>query len=470
MNNDSSYAIAFSRMTAFKRSTDNCHTPDATRLTPVGSDDGRSVVTDSGRHALLDVARQRWLNGNEYWSLLNMFAGSSERYRLSLFEDGNHPQQIYFAPVSGMIYGLLAENSNKVGFPRLIVGEKKDFIWKRMNFVTCLPKKDPKVCYIVASASSKKTNLHYKMHIVWSASEDIHIAGKQVILCHILKSEQYLSHLDMNIMNHENIRQDLPSDREELDAYLMQLGEQIMRRKSEPSSEDGDRRDNVSTIERGMGNVRGKNSDSQDGEEHSDKFVTPEKKFQPMSCFGGFRASHFDQSKHITPLVLFSTPRALFKEMSLSYPNKNKFPKNALKDAFMKPPPLKLVQTPRPLVEPLAPVKIIITPEMVYGSLIEKACIKTSKPKVSSPAKLTADPRPSPVKMIDDRNTYWTEKPHMHATVKTNRSRPTGIDFIDCVDRNMVKQKSFSREDRYRVWIESQLDKMKFKKTFDFSN
>jgi len=36
------------------------------------------------------------------------------------------------------------------GFPRL--GIKKKFKWKKMNFTTDLPKKDPLVSYIVASA------------------------------------------------------------------------------------------------------------------------------------------------------------------------------------------------------------------------------------------------------------------------------------------------------------------------------
>ena len=41
---------------------------------------------------------------------------------------------------------------DNLGFPRLDKKQKKTFVWKRMNFVTNLPKSDPEVSYIVASS------------------------------------------------------------------------------------------------------------------------------------------------------------------------------------------------------------------------------------------------------------------------------------------------------------------------------
>lgn len=58
------------------------------------------------------------------------------------------------------------------GFPRL--GIRKKFKWKKMNFTTDLPKKDPLVSYIVASAvkcekffpNSSSEGPVYRMHAV----------------------------------------------------------------------------------------------------------------------------------------------------------------------------------------------------------------------------------------------------------------------------------------------------------------
>lgn len=58
------------------------------------------------------------------------------------------------------------------GFPRL--GIKKRFKWKKMNFTTDLPKRNPLVSYIVASAikcekffpSGSKSGPIYRMHAV----------------------------------------------------------------------------------------------------------------------------------------------------------------------------------------------------------------------------------------------------------------------------------------------------------------
>ena len=49
-----------------------------------------------------------------------------------------------------MIYFIEGKGlGSEFGFPR--ISGKKKFRWKKMNFITDLPKKNPKVTYIVAS-------------------------------------------------------------------------------------------------------------------------------------------------------------------------------------------------------------------------------------------------------------------------------------------------------------------------------
>ena len=51
------------------------------------------------------------------------------------------------------------------GFPRN--GIKKQFKWKKMNFITDLPKRDPLVRYIVASAVTLDDDTPvYRMHAI----------------------------------------------------------------------------------------------------------------------------------------------------------------------------------------------------------------------------------------------------------------------------------------------------------------
>jgi len=53
--------------------------------------------------------------------------------------------------VDGLLYFVEgATIGSDFGFPRL--GIRKKYKWKKMNFTTDLPKKDPLVSYIVASA------------------------------------------------------------------------------------------------------------------------------------------------------------------------------------------------------------------------------------------------------------------------------------------------------------------------------
>jgi hypothetical protein len=84
-----------------------------------------------------------------------------------------HPESIYIDPQDGLLYFVEgATIGSDFGFPRL--GIRKRFKWKKMNFTTDLPKKDPLVSYIVASAvkcekyfpGSADDGPVYRMHAV----------------------------------------------------------------------------------------------------------------------------------------------------------------------------------------------------------------------------------------------------------------------------------------------------------------
>ena len=84
-----------------------------------------------------------------------------------------HPESIYIDPQDGLLYFVEgATIGSDFGFPRL--GIRKRFKWKKMNFTTDLPKKDPLVSYIVASAvkcekffpGSNNDGPVYRMHAV----------------------------------------------------------------------------------------------------------------------------------------------------------------------------------------------------------------------------------------------------------------------------------------------------------------
>jgi len=72
-------------------------------------------------------------------------------FDIKKYEQKQHPSTIYVDPQDGLLYFVEGETiGSDFGFPR--VGLRKKFKWKKMNFTTDLPKKDPLVSYIVASA------------------------------------------------------------------------------------------------------------------------------------------------------------------------------------------------------------------------------------------------------------------------------------------------------------------------------
>ena len=48
----------------------------------------------------------------------------------------------------GMLYFMQGSSLERFGFPR--IDRKKKYCWKKMNFITNLPKRQPQVKYIVA--------------------------------------------------------------------------------------------------------------------------------------------------------------------------------------------------------------------------------------------------------------------------------------------------------------------------------
>ena len=94
--------------------------------------------------------------------------------KLSIFLNNN--LYIYLLTIlylDGLLYFVEgATIGSDFGFPRL--GIRKRFKWKKMNFTTDLPKRDPLVSYIVASAvkcekffpGSNDDGPVYRMHAV----------------------------------------------------------------------------------------------------------------------------------------------------------------------------------------------------------------------------------------------------------------------------------------------------------------
>mmetsp|Transcript_585 Transcript_585/g.753 ORF Transcript_585/g.753 Transcript_585/m.753 type:complete len:185 (+) Transcript_585:424-978(+) len=106
--------------------------------------------------------------------MLNNIDNYREAFGMHKLAEKQHPENIYLEPRNGQVYFVRANSiGSDFGFPRL--GIKKKYKWKKMNFTTDLPKRNPLVSYIVASAvrcekffpgQSKNGGPVYRMHAV----------------------------------------------------------------------------------------------------------------------------------------------------------------------------------------------------------------------------------------------------------------------------------------------------------------
>ncbi|OMJ93578.1 hypothetical protein SteCoe_3414 [Stentor coeruleus] len=122
---------------------------------------------------------ERWLNGAEYEHMIKFYNEYMSELCLQIYFE--HPSLIYTSPSHGLIYYLKSQSLRDLGFPR-IKGLKKPFKWKKMNFITNLPKQKPRVTYLVATG--KLSQLCYRMHIVYYKEQ-------YPILCHMLRIQNH---------------------------------------------------------------------------------------------------------------------------------------------------------------------------------------------------------------------------------------------------------------------------------------
>jgi hypothetical protein len=93
----------------------------------------------------------RWLTGAEYQNMLHNMTEYSRQHKFQILNYKCHPDSIYIKPANGLVYFVEGTSiGSEFGFPRVDI--KKRYKWKKMNFTTDLPKKNPVVSYIVASA------------------------------------------------------------------------------------------------------------------------------------------------------------------------------------------------------------------------------------------------------------------------------------------------------------------------------
>ena len=134
----------------------------------------------------------RWLKGEEYAHMLKNTEGYCENYSMKKYSRRCHPDDIYLRPRNGFIYFMEGSSvGSEFGFPR--VEHRKLFKWKKMNFTTELPKRNPIVSYIVASAvkcerffpNSALEGPAFRMHAVVLCEPE----ARPYILCHVRKLE-----------------------------------------------------------------------------------------------------------------------------------------------------------------------------------------------------------------------------------------------------------------------------------------
>lgn len=138
--------------------------------------------------------KTRWLNGVEYLTLLTQHERLARILKIPHFFDSNHPNSIYFSPDQLPVYFLLIDHIDNLGFSR--PGQKKIYVWKKLNLVTSIPKQNPLVKYVVATCTGAENNEEYKMHIIWNAQPSDPVQ-KQLVVCHVMKQSSISCKLKM---------------------------------------------------------------------------------------------------------------------------------------------------------------------------------------------------------------------------------------------------------------------------------
>lgn len=135
----------------------------------------------------------RWLTGSEYQHMIQHYKDYSEVFCLEVAS--LHPCSIYSSPSHGLVYYLRQQTLRDLGFPR-VKGLRKSFKWKKMNFLTPLPKQQPLVHYLVATG--RLGTICYRMHVVACTPE-------LPLLCHMLKLQDDLA-LGVGILPRQHFR------------------------------------------------------------------------------------------------------------------------------------------------------------------------------------------------------------------------------------------------------------------------
>jgi hypothetical protein len=132
----------------------------------------------------------KWLKGEEYSHILQNLDLYCDRFGFQKLSSKCHPEDIYIQPLNGLIYFVEGNSvGSEFGFPRVAL--KKRYRWKKMNFTTELPKRNPLVTYIVASAIKCERFFPgcgaegpaFRMHAVVTCKPQ----SSAFILCHIRK-------------------------------------------------------------------------------------------------------------------------------------------------------------------------------------------------------------------------------------------------------------------------------------------
>ena len=144
---------------------------------------------------------ERWLNGGEYEHMIKHFKEYIHNCNIEMYTE--HPISIYTSPSHGLIYYLQDQSLKELGFPR-IKGLKKRYKWKKMNFVTNLPKQNPKVTYLVATG--KLGQSCFRMHIVYYKED-------YPIFCHMLRIQNQLN-VGVGIPSRQHFKESFDREKE----------------------------------------------------------------------------------------------------------------------------------------------------------------------------------------------------------------------------------------------------------------